>query len=105
MNLTQFELRALVRIPMTSRRRVGARTTPEGLELWSYFFATCFDRDARDARLLLCDSTDLDVVQGIENTLRFVVSAAALAAGGFLLHAAGIGGAVLGPPAGVWGLP
>ena len=70
--------------------RVGARGTEAGLELWSYFFAARFDRDARAGRLLLCDAADLDVSQGIENTLRFFVSAAALASGGFLLHSAGV---------------
>jgi hypothetical protein len=70
--------------------RVGARSVPDGLELWSYFFAARFDREGRRARLLLCDAADLDLSQGIENTLRFFVSAAALASGGFLLHAAGV---------------
>lgn len=70
--------------------RVGARGTDAGLELWSYFFAARFDRDARAGRLLLCDAADLDVAQGLENTLRFFVSAAALFSGGFLLHSAGV---------------
>jgi hypothetical protein len=69
---------------------MAARSDERGLELWSYFFASAFDREGREARLLLCEAQDLDVEQAIENHLRFLVATRALAAGGFVLHSAGI---------------
>jgi hypothetical protein len=70
--------------------RVNSRSTAEWLELWSYGFAGRFDREARMGRLLLCDGAPNEVAQAVENYLRFCIAAAALAAGGFLLHSAGV---------------
>jgi hypothetical protein len=70
--------------------RIGFRGTPEGLELWSYFFAGWFDRDATRGRLLLCEAADGDLRQAVENYLRFFVSTLALRTGGFLLHSSGV---------------
>lgn len=70
--------------------RLDARFGEQGVELWSYFFAGAFDRDARQGTLLLCDCAELDRSQAIENYLRFFVSTLALSQGGFLLHASGV---------------
>ncbi len=70
--------------------RLEARFEERGVELWSYFFAMSFDRDAHSGNLLLCDAADPDVIQAIENSLRFFVSTLALRQGGFLLHASGV---------------
>jgi hypothetical protein len=70
--------------------RVASRSTEEGLELWSYFFAGSLDLDATAGRLLLCDANESDLSQAVENYLRFFVATAALRMGGFLLHSAGV---------------
>jgi len=70
--------------------RLDARFEERRVELWSYFFAMSFDRDANSGTLLLCDAAELDVIQAIENSLRFFVSTLALRQGGFLLHASGV---------------
>lgn len=70
--------------------RIDARATADGLELWSYCFASRFDRAGTSARLLLADGPDLDLSQALQNFLRFFVSAAALRSGGFLLHSSGV---------------
>jgi hypothetical protein len=70
--------------------RLDARSGDDGLELWSYFFAGSFDREAERGRLLLCEAEQPDREQAIENYLRFFVSTAALRRGGFLLHSSGV---------------
>lgn len=70
--------------------RLDARFGDRGVELWSYFFALGFDRDADFGSLLLCEGADLDLTQAIENALRFFVSTLALRQGGFLLHSSGV---------------
>lgn len=69
--------------------RVGARWD-RGVELWSYGFAGRFASDASTGRLLLCEGSDLETGQALENYLRFFIAARALAVGGFLLHSAGV---------------
>ena len=70
--------------------RLDARFDASGVELWSYFFAGGFDREARQGRLVLCDCPPADREQAVENFLRFFVSTLALRHGGFLLHASGV---------------
>lgn len=70
--------------------RVGARSDETSVELWSYGFASRFDRDGREARLYLCEGDDRETAQAVENHLRFFVAAAALSAGSFLLHSSGV---------------
>jgi hypothetical protein len=70
--------------------RLDARFGDRGIELWSYFFAASFDRDANFGSLLLCDGEELDLIQALENCLRFFVSTLALRQGGFLLHSSGV---------------
>lgn len=70
--------------------RVASRALEGRLEVWSYFFAARYPRDASECRLLLCDADELDLSQAMENCLRFFLSAAALDAGGFVLHSAGV---------------
>ncbi len=70
--------------------RVAARCESGWMDLWSYGFAARLHPGATEARLLLCDGSDLERAQAVENALRFFIAAQALAAGGFLLHSAGV---------------
>lgn len=70
--------------------RLFARRDGEGFGLWSYFFAGRLDDQGTTGRLLLCDASDLDVGQALENFLRFFIATAAVRIGGFLLHSGGV---------------